>query len=66
MKAIQINSEVTGPRATVCPECGSPMEEIGLVAPKCTGCGKFNLDHLTFLPPVDVELPNMTIIVEEA
>ena len=62
-KGFQINSEITGPRATTCSHCGGAMEEIGLCAPKCSQCGQFDLSHLTFGPPVEVEVD---IKIEEA
>lgn len=45
-----------GQHPTACDHCGGEVEEIGLIAPRCTRCGEFSLSHITFGPPKTVEV----------
>lgn len=55
MDAIHVQDKV-GETPAQCDHCGGPVKEIGLVAPKCTKCGRFSISHITFLPPVEIQL----------
>jgi hypothetical protein len=54
-KAIQSTGNV-GEHPTTCDHCGGPTEEIGLVAPKCTVCGKFSLSHISWSAPEEIDV----------
>ena len=54
-KVIQARAKV-GEHPTTCDHCGGRTEEIGLVAPKCTKCGRFSLSHLQWGQPEEIEM----------
>jgi hypothetical protein len=57
MEALEFRSTIDeDARATSCTHCGADLEEIGLVAPRCVGCGRFSMEHISFGPPTVVEV----------